>query len=173
MGTDNQSMTVTSELIERLFVAGHRIAAATNMEGVLQATLDALFGAGQKSGTDPIFPVDHVTIARTDGKPIPALTTIAAWDTKPEQIPARGTPLKFLTGRALDVIVQGEMLIIEDVEDLDSDTRIDELDRAALRHSGFSGLMIVPLTAQERWLGLLLIANRLPGRFSSDIVRMV
>src|SRR4051794_34379494 len=100
MGTDNQSMTVTSELIERLFLAGHRIAAASNIDGVLQATLDALFGAGPKSSIDPVFPVDHVTIARTDGKAIPALTTLAAWDAKQEQIPTRGSTFKLLTGRA-------------------------------------------------------------------------
>src|SRR6266702_3751978 len=107
MNADDYSIALIPDLIDRVYVAGHSIAAARDVDGMLRAVLDAI--SNPNSPHDPVAAIDRVSIA--------------AWDSQPERTPVRGSPYAMLSGAALGLAAQGETLFIDD---LYGDPRLDQ-----------------------------------------------
>jgi GAF domain-containing protein/HAMP domain-containing protein len=141
---------------ERLYQASARLNAAAD----LQEAVAAVAGGGRHPAIDRVvlFLLEH----DADGDLV-AITSAATWHSGkgPEPTPV-GTRYEKEAMAALDLLVAGEPLFVDDIE---ADERGDPATKAVFRELGIRSVVILPLTARGRHLGSLLLEGGAVERF--------
>jgi PAS domain S-box-containing protein len=162
MSNGDRPLVTAPELIERLYSAGHRIAAAASFDDVLTALLDAAIAD---------LAVDFFGVFVAQPQTLPNLTVINAWDRISGYPLAPGTFYTVGTGPALDFLKDGETILI-DVADIDNDSRFNHEDRPIIQASNMNFVLMIPLIYKQMWVGLFTIGKRTVENFAPETMRL-
>src|SRR5579859_4307697 len=163
------SSQISSELVERIFIAGHRIAAADNPDAVLVAVKDAITGPQPNSA----YPsVDHCLLSYTPSSSTTLFKVAAVWDRQPEQAPKVGGAYTDLPDQALEAILSGKTLVLQDLSDIHAQgyTIVAPSQFSLTR---LSSLLLVPLIAQRQLVGLIALGSFRENAFTPLEIRIL
>ncbi len=146
---------------EALYRASRAIGAATSAEEVEQALLDYIARTG----------VDAARVASIEyERGVPAYIVMrGGWRVDEQAIQPYGVRLSLEEYPLREFINQNEPVVVEDVL---SDPRANETTRALVADAaGLRSFVLVPITAGERWSGLIFAGRKQPSTFSEEIIR--
>lgn len=166
-----------TDLIEQLFAAGRQIALAPSIDELVVILGDIVSGEiGIFNNVDNavIAPVDYCGIFRLDASAGRDLTlgTLAVWDRRVGPRRALSDQYEVTVGAFFDMIHDGDVLVIDDMDDIDNDRRLDDADRSLLRSTGMSSVLCAPLIARNQLLGLLFIGFGARHIYSHTEIRL-